>query len=153
MQVRDCMKKNVISIPITTTIGGAASMIVENHVGILPVVNEQGKPVGMIRLKDLLSLEMPDFIYLVTDFDFVHDFGAVETTRPMREVLVRSITTLMKPVMTIEEECGLLRAYAIMLRDEIYDLPVTNATGELVGIVSRVDIGSAILSLWPRNIR
>lgn len=153
MRVREYMKKNVISIPIRTTIGEAAALIVEKHVGILPVVNEQGKPVGMVRLKDLLSLEMPDFIHLVADFDFVHDFGAVETTRPMRELLTHSITTLMKPVMTIDEECGLLRAYAIMLRDEIYDLPVTNTTGELVGIVSRVDIGSAILSLWPRNKR
>jgi CBS domain-containing protein len=45
----------------------------------------------------------------------------------------------------------LLRTYAIMLENDLYDLPVTTDTGELVGIVSRVDIGSAILSLWSRN--
>jgi CBS domain-containing protein len=111
-------------------------------------VDKQGKPIGVVRLSDLLSLEMPDFIHLVADFDFVHDFGAVETTRPPHKVLARSVTSIMQPVITIEEESGLLRAYAIMLQNEIFDLPVTNATGGLVGIVSIVDIGTAILSMW-----
>jgi len=151
MKIKDFMKKNVIFIPLKTTIGEAASMIVEKHVGILPVVDEQGKPVGVVYLSDLLSLEMPDFIHLVEDFDFVHDFGAVETTRPTPKQLARSVSTLMQPVLTIEEESGLLRTYAIMLQNNIYDLPVTTATGELVGIVSRVDIGTAILSLWSKE--
>jgi CBS domain-containing protein len=151
MKIKETMKKNVVSIPITTTIGEAAKVIVEKHVGILPVVSEQGKPVGVVRLEDLLTLEMPDFIHLVEDFDFVHDFGAVETTRPKSKQLARSVSTIMQPVSTIEEECGLLRAYATMLQDELYDLPVTTALGELVGVVSRVDIGSAILSLWSKD--
>ncbi len=148
MRIKEYMKKNVISIPKTTTIGEAAKVIVDKHVGILPVVDEQDRPVGVVRLKDLLALEMPDFIHLVADFDFVHDFGAVETTRPTHKQLARSVVTIMQPVLTIEEDCGLLRAYASMLQNDLYDLPVTTTNGELVGIVSRVDIGSAILSLW-----
>jgi CBS domain-containing protein len=151
MKINEFMKKNVVSIPEKTTIGEAAAVIVNKHVGILPVVDEHGKPVGVVRLSDLLSLEMPDFIHLVEDFEFVHDFGAVETTRPAPELLARSVTTIMEPVFTIDENSGLLRAYAIMLQNEIFDLPVTNATGGLVGIVSRVDIGSAVLSMWPRE--
>jgi CBS domain-containing protein len=148
MKIKDIMKKNVVSIPEKTTIGEAASVIVAKRVGILPVVDEQGRPVGVVSLSDLLKLEMPDFINLVADIDFVHDFGAVETTRPAAELLAQSITTIMEPVITIEENSGLLRAYAIMLQNEIFDLPVTNISGGLVGIVSHVDIGSAILSLW-----
>ena len=148
MKIKEYMKKKVISIPEKTTIGEAAAVIVEKHVGILPIVDEQGKPIGVIRLNDLLALEMPDFIDLVADVDFVHDFGAVETTRPAHRLLAKPVMTIMQPVMTIEEESGLLRAYAVMLKNNLYDLPVTTATGELVGIVSRVDIGTAILSLW-----
>ena len=51
MQIKDYMKKNVVSIRTTTTIGEAAAVIVEKHVGILPVVDEQGKPVGVVRLE------------------------------------------------------------------------------------------------------
>src|SRR5665648_315583 len=144
MKIKGYMKKKVVSIPKTTTIGEAAAVFINKHVGILPVVDLQGKPVGLVRLSNLISLELPDFLRLVKDFDFVHDFGAVETTRPDSELLARSVTTIMQPVETIEEDCGLMRVYAIMLQDEIFDLPVTNAAGELVGLVSRVDIGTAI---------
>ena len=148
MKIKEYMKKNVISIPVKTTIGEAAAVIVEKHVGILPVVDEQGKPIGVVRLSDLLALEMPDFIHLVADFDFVHDFGAVETTRPAPKLLARSVTSIMQPVMSVEEDSGLLRAYAIMLQNKMYDLPVTTEDEELVGIISLVDIGAAILSMW-----
>ncbi|MEZ0397256.1 MAG: CBS domain-containing protein [Anaerolineales bacterium] len=148
MVIRDCMKSKVFSIPATASILDAATVFVERHVGILPVVDENGKPVGVIRMGDLLTLELPDFVHLVQDLDFVHDFGAVETTRPNRRLLLQPVTTLMKPIQAIEETSGLLRAYARMLQDNLYDLPVVDASGKLVGIVSRVDIGAAVLSLW-----
>jgi CBS domain-containing protein len=80
--------------------------------------------------------------------DFVHDFGAVETTRPEAETLDRPVATIMKSVFTVEEDCGLLRAYALMLQHNLHDMPVVNKKGELVGITSRVDIGTKILSSW-----
>jgi CBS domain-containing protein len=148
MIVRDWMKKNVISISATATIRQAAAVVAERHIGLLPVVGEQGKLIGVVGLRDLLSLELPDFFDLLPDLDFVHDFGAVETTRPMPEQLDRPITTLMQPVTCVEETCGLLRAYALMLKRNLHDLPIVNAAGELVGIASRVDLGAAILSAW-----
>jgi CBS domain-containing protein len=148
MNIEKFMKKNVISVPVTTTIGEAAAVFINKRVSLLPVVDAQGKPVGVVRLSNLVSLEMPDFLKLMEDFDFVHDFGAIESMQPTSEMLSRSVTTIMQPIDTIEEDCGLMRVYAIMLKDEIFDLPVTNDKGELVGIVSRVDIGTGILSTW-----
>jgi CBS domain-containing protein len=153
MQVKDCMKRNVVSIPSGATIAEAARIFVKHHVGVLPVVDDQGKPLGIIRLSDLLSLELPDFVKLVSDVDFVHNFGAVETTRPDPELLGRPVTTLMQTIMTVEEDDGLLRAYALMLQHQLLDIPVVNKIGGLVGIVSRVDIGTAVLSNWPAEIR
>lgn len=149
MNIEKFMKKNVISIPMTTTIGEAAQVFINKRVSILPVVDTQGKPVGVVRLSNLVSLDMPDFLNLMEDFDFVHDFGAIESMQPDPEMLSRSVTTIMQPVDTIDKDCGLMRVYAIMLKDEIFDLPVTNENGELVGLVSRVDIGTGILTTWP----
>lgn len=146
--IQDCMKKNVISVRSSTTVLEAAHVFVKKHVGLLPVVDAAGKPLGMIQLADLLTLELPDFITLVSDLDFVHDFGAVEITRPTSEQLEAPVTSLMQPVRTVEEDCGLLRGYALMLQHELIDMPVIDCEGSLVGIVSRVDIGTAILSLW-----
>lgn len=148
MEIRECMKRNVFSIPATYTIRQAAALIVERHIGLLPVVNEKGLLIGVVRLADLLTLELPDFFDLLPDLDFVHDFGAVETTRPSPAQLDRPVTTLMRPATFVEETSGLLRAYALMMKHRLHDLPVVSDTNRLVGIASRVDIGAAILSTW-----
>jgi len=146
--IKDCMKRKVYSIHSTATIRQAAALVVERHIGLLPVVDDLGKLAGAVKLGDLLSLELPDFFKLLPDLDFVHDFGAVETTRPSAEELNRPITMLMQPAIFVEESSGLLRAYALMKKHNLHDLLVVSEDGALVGIASRVDIGVAILSSW-----
>lgn len=150
MHVSACMKKHVVSIPVTATIREAAAVIVHKHIGLLPVVDADDTLVGVIGLRDLLTLELPDFVSLVSDVDFVHDFGAVETTRPSARTLDRSVKTLMKAPVSVEEDCGLLRAYALMLQHNLHDMLVVSKEGRLIGIASRVDIGVAILSSWGK---
>jgi CBS domain-containing protein len=116
----------------------------------MPIIDAGNNLVGVVGLRDLLSLELPDFINFVTDLDFVHDFGAVESTRPSAEVLNQSIKILIKPPITVPEESGLLRAYALMLQHNLHDVPVISENGKLVGMASRVDIGTAIVSAWAK---
>jgi CBS domain-containing protein len=144
------MKRNVVSIPETFTIREAAAVFVKQHVGLLPVVDQDDRIVGAVGLRDLLSLELPDFVNFIADLDFVHDFGAVETTRPAPEVLDASIKTLMRPPITVTEDSGLLRAYALLWQHNVHDVPVVSKDGKLVGIASRVDIGTTILSTWSK---
>ena len=148
MEISKYMKRNVVSIPKTSTIREAASVFVKHHVGLLPVVDANKKIVGLVGMRALLSLELPDFVNFIADVDFVHDFGAVETTRPSVEVLDRPITTLMSPAISVPEDTGLLRVYALMLQHQLHDMPVVSKDGQLVGVASRVDIGTAILSAW-----
>ena len=151
MKIRECMKRNVISIPTTSTIGDAVAILVAKHIGLLPVIDESGKPVGVLGLQDLLSLALPAFVNLFKDVDFVHNFGAVETSQPAPDVSSRLVTTLMRPFTVVSEDSGLLRAYALMVKRNLHDLPVVNDDGKLTGIASRVDIGTAILSGWQTD--
>lgn len=148
MKISQCMKRNVISIKETSTIREGAAVFAKEHVGLLPVVDQHNKLFGVIGLRDLLTLQLPDFIRFVADVDFVHDFGAVENTRPAAEVLNQSIQTLMKPAITVAEDSGLLRTYALMLQHNLHDIPVISTDEQLVGMASRVDIGTAIVSTW-----
>jgi CBS domain-containing protein len=148
MIIRDCMKSDVISFPSTTTIREAARVVVERHIGLLPIVDDHGKLIDVVGLHNLLTLELPDFVNFINELDFVHDFGAVETTRPEPYLLEQPVSTLMQPAISVDEECGLLRAYALMLQHQLLDLPVVTKDGKLVGLASRVDIGAAILSSW-----
>jgi CBS-domain-containing membrane protein len=148
MEIRQYMKRNVVSIPETSTIREAASVFVKHHVGLLPIVDRNGKLIGVVGLRDLLSLELPDFVNFIADLDFVHNFGAVETTRPSAEVLDKPVKTLIRPAISVTEDTGLLRTYALMLQHELHDMTVVSSQGTLVGVASRVDIGTAILSTW-----
>ena len=150
MVISKYMKRNVVSIRETSTIREAAAVFVKHHVGLLPVVDKDNKLVGVVGLRDLLTLELPDFVSFVSDVDFVHDFGAVETTRPPAQVLDRPVATLMTNAISVPEDSGLLRSYALMLQHKLHDMPIVSTDGKLVGVASRVDIGTAILSAWAQ---
>lgn len=150
MIISQYMKRNVVSIHETETVREAAAIFVEKHIGLLPVVGDDNKPIGIVSLKDLLGLELPDFVSFIADLDFVHDFGAVETTRPSAATLDQSVRSIIKPAVTVNEDDGLLRVYALMLQHDLHDILVISRDGRLSGIASRVDIGTAILSTWKK---
>ena len=148
MLIKDCMKRSVFSITTNTTVREAAKIFVANHVGCLPVVDAQGKLIGILHLRDLLELVLPDFLKLIDDFDFVPDFGAVETRRPTEENLQNSIKDFMQEPVWVESDSGLLRAFSLLHKHQLYDLPVVDENNLLVGIVSTVDVGTAFVDAW-----
>jgi CBS domain-containing protein len=150
MEIRKHMKRNVVSIHETASIREAAAVFVQHHIGLLPVVDPNQKLIGVVGLRDMLALELPDFVNFIADVDYVHDFGAVETTRPSAETLDQSIKTLMKPAISVPEETGLLRVYTLMLQHQLHDMPVVSNANVLVGVASRVDIAVALLSAWAQ---
>lgn len=143
------MKRQVISIAVSATINDAAILFVEHHIGTLPVVDTDKKLAGILHMRDLLELVMPDFVKLVDDFDFVRgDFGAFETLRPSPKMAVQSVRSIMKPPVSVRATSGLLRAFAIINSHDLYDIPVVDDDNQLVGLASRVDIGTELLAGW-----
>lgn len=148
MEISLCMKKEIITAPVTATVADAASMFCAHHIGMLPVVDESGNLVGIVQLRDLLHLIMPAFVGLIEDFDYVGDFGAMEDREPAQEELNKSIADAMEEPIFVRDDSGLLRAFAFIHKHELLDLPVVNRDGQLVGLASRVDIGRALLPNW-----
>jgi CBS domain-containing protein len=147
--IGNSMKHEVISISVAASIREAAAFFVDEHIGTLPVVDGDGKLAGILHIRDLLELIMPSFVRLVKDFDFVlGDFSVFETLLPLPEVADQPASSIMVPPVCVKVGSGLLRAFAIMNRHDVYDLPVVDDDGRLVGIASRVDIGKALLSGW-----
>ena len=150
-KIRDCMKSKVFSVPSTATVKDAVNLLVQHHIGLLPVLDADGRPLGVVGLRDLLDMVLPAVMRVMTDVDFVGDFGAVEAYRPTEQVLSRPITELMRAGAVVTEDSGLLRSYALMLQYELHDLPVVDQDGRLTGIASRVDIGTTILASWGKK--
>jgi len=148
MNIQNSMKKLVISVQDTDNLGAAAKQFVKHHVGMLPVVNAEGKLVGVLQLRDLLVLILPSFTNLMEDFDFVSDFGAMESIRPSQEIISKQVAVVMEAPVYVDDSCGLSRAFSLLHHHNLTDLPVVDSDQHLIGIASRVDIGTAILKNW-----
>ena len=148
--VGDCMKRRVVTVSLSTTVEAAARLVVEEHVGTLPVVDETGLLLGVVRLNDLLGVFMPDFVTLLDNIDFVHDFGALERAKPRLASEIEGLTMsqLACPPVTVEEDAGLMHALATLIKHQWRDLPIVDSAGRLVGIASRVDIAAAFFAAW-----
>lgn len=144
------MKRNVVSIKPNATLLKAAQLLAEKKVGTLPVVDANGSLVGVTTLRGVLQYFMPDFIKLIEDIDFVHDFGALEM--PMQEDILSAseitVQEMMAPPISIEVDCKLMRAVSLFSKHDVIDLPVVDSENKLVGIVSRVDVGRAFIEAW-----
>ena len=148
--VGDCMKRRVVTVSPSTTVEAAARLVVEQHVGTLPVVDEKGLLLGVVRLNDLLGVFMPDFVTLLDNIDFVHDFGALERAEPRlaSELAELTMSQLACPPVAVEEDSGLMHSLATLIKHQWRDLPVVDKAGRLVGIASRVDIAVAFFAHW-----
>ena len=148
MTVRACMKQKVISIRQGATLGMAAAILRESRIGTLPVVDDEKKLVGMIRLENLLALVMPDFVHLLEHFEFAHNFGSLEYAQPDSETLKQAVTEIMEAPVSVDVDSGILRAAALLHFRDLRDLPVVDAKNTLVGLVSHVDLGISLMSGW-----
>jgi CBS domain-containing protein len=54
----------------------------------------------------------------------------------------------MRPPYYLRENCSLMQAMVFMHNHQVTDVPVVNAEKQLVGLVSRVRVGSLFLASW-----
>ena len=152
MIVRDSMKENVFSIKEDELIAKAAKLFMKHHIGTLPVVNDENKLVGMLTLQCLLKITMPNFVKVIKDFDYISNFGAVRTKQPEKAELFRPVKEIMREPLFVEEDLSLIHAAAIFNKEDTPDLAVVSEDGTLVGLVSHVDIGTALIKRWDLNL-
>lgn len=146
--VAQCMKRVVVSIVETATVREAITLIVYHHVGTLPVVDDQGRLAGTLRLADLIGLGLPDFLQFLDRIEFIHTFGALEIQHPGADILKKQVRQIMHEPILVEESAGLLRASALLYKHQLMDLPVVDLERRLVGIASRVDLAVPVLEDW-----
>ncbi len=143
------MKHRVVFISPQASLMDAAQLMYKENVGTLPVVDEKGHLLGITNMRKVVRFFLPDFVNVVKDVDFVHDFGAIDIPSPVdiKKSHQIKMADYMDEAVSVEEDASLMRGMALMITHDLQDLPVVSK-GKLVGIVSRVDIGRAFLHTW-----
>ena len=103
-----------ITIDVEATVGDALRLMAQNHIGGIPVVDPQGRLIGIVTNRDLRFQDNP--------------------AKPIKEVMTCENLITVGPSTTIPEATEVLR------KNRIEKLPVVDADGRLAGLITYRDI-------------
>jgi acetoin utilization protein AcuB len=134
MQVKDRMTSDPIVVMDTTLFEDALRLMRDKKVRRLPVVNKDGRLVGIVAERDLLYAS-PSPASSLSVFEVHYQLAKMTVQQVMA-----------KRVITVGEDCPLEEAARIMVDHKIGSLPVVTG-GRLVGIITETDIFRTFLEI------
>ena len=134
MLVRELMTPNPIVVKPDTSVPDALRLMRERKVRRLPVVDAQGRLVGIVSDKDLLYAS-PSPATTLAVWEIPDLLGKLKVEKVMT-----------RDVITVSEDTPLEEAARIMADSKIGGLPVMRG-GELVGIITETDLFKSLLEL------
>jgi CBS domain-containing protein len=127
MQVREVMTSDPVSCSADTTLREAATLMVDNDCGEIPVLDSRQYPIGVVTDRDIACR------------------AVAEGRSP--DTAVREIMS--SPVITTTPESSLEDCCAALEDNQIRRVPVVDANGRCCGIVAQADIA---LHASPKEI-
>lgn len=118
-RVRDLMSRDPVTCRPFETLSEAAARMREGDFGVLPVIDEQGKPIGMLTDRDICM--------------FAHSRPSALAELAVGEAMSRGARTC-------RASHTLRAAMDLMVTHQVRRLPVVGDDGALVGIVSLADV-------------
>jgi len=137
--VRDVMTTSVIAVGPEATFQELVGLMLDHDISGVPVVDRQGRPIGMVTEADLMSKEaygdrrrllyLAAAVWLGRESDWMTKAAGMSAGSVMTA-----------PVRTVGLDAEVRSTAARLLTTGLKRLPVVDDDGRLVGIVSRVDI-------------
>jgi CBS domain-containing protein len=141
--VADVMTPNPVVVRPGTPLRSAIQTLAERRISGMPVVDDAGNVVGILSETDLMWQESgvtpPAYIMLLDSVIYLEN--PLQHERDLHKALGQTVGEVMShhPV-TIRADEALSAAARLMHDRQIRRLPVLDATGQVVGILTRGDI-------------
>lgn len=144
-RVHEIMTRDPTKVSVTTPVDEVARLLLSLPFTGLPVVDAENRPVGVIAQGDLIyKAGLPMRLGLLAE-SHQETLAAVLqglAQRPARDIMTH-------PAVTVAEDRLVSEAVSLMLRKRVKRLPVVDATGRLVGMLSRVDVFRTVMKECP----
>lgn len=139
-----------------TTVDEALEMLVENRITGFPVIDDDWKLVGLVSDYDLLALDSISGVGPADNSMFPEVDSTWKTFNEVQNLLSKTngqvVGDLMTPAPVVTRETTNLEDAARILLDTKYRrLPVVDAEGKLVGIITRGNVVRAALQIKRAN--
>jgi CBS-domain-containing membrane protein len=135
-KVKDVMTSDVICARPSTPYKELVRLLAERHISAVPVVDDERHVLGVVSEADLiLKHEQPS--------DAFQRFMLASRRRRLEDLKARGGTAaelMTWPVVTVGPEADVAEAARLLRKHLIRRLPVVDAGGRLVGIVSHSDV-------------
>lgn len=139
MKVKEIAVRDVVSIKPDDNARAALDLLFKMQISGLPVIDGQGKLVGMFTEKEILSYMLPSYIEKVGRF--IYDENPKAIKKKFAELSNLKVSALMrKDVVTTSEDVALCEVARVMLTQKARRLPVVDKAGRVIGIVARSDV-------------
>ncbi len=129
MKARDAMSSPVLTVPTAELVDRAAALLCENGFTSLPVVDDDGRLVGIVTEADLIRVQLPAQPQWRAS-------APVADTRPAGRTVGEVMTT---PVESLTPGADVADAARMMVDQRIRSLPIVDGHG-VVGILTRRDV-------------
>ena len=139
---RDIMTRKVVTLTQEQTVTEAAKMLSKNRIGGAPVLDNEGKVIGIVSESDLIiqdvKLHFPNYVQFLDSYIYLGSLARFEST------LKKAVAAKVKDIMTTEvtttiPEASVGDIATLMVRQNVSLLPVLKDS-RLVGIISKGDI-------------
>lgn len=142
--VSEVMTRKVITLTDTMPVAEAWERMLKHLLKALPVLNKNGKVVGILTDEDLLDRAgLEQHLSIAERLD---DHMLQTEFTALRKSPLKVADVMTSPAITVREDEPLGIATVRMVEHEIKRLPVLDAGGKLVGVLSRVDVLKQVVS-------
>jgi len=135
MLVKGWMTTDVVSVDEETSMMKASIIMKEKKIRSLPVVNKQGKVIGIVSDRDLKDAAPSK----ATTLD-VYELNYLLSSMKIKDIMTKNVV-FVRPDETVEF------AAILMLENRISSLPVLNSNDKLVGIITQTDVFKVLISI------
>ena len=141
--VADAMSRDPVVVRPETPLNEAIKILAERHFSGLPVVDDTGQLIGIISETDLMWQETgvtpPAYIKFLDSVIFLKNPATYE--RDLHKALGQTVGEVMSsdPI-SVPPDKSLKEAAQLMHDKKVHRLPVLDAAGHVVGILTRGDI-------------
>lgn len=142
----EIMTREVVACVRDTRVEDVVRMLAERGISGLPVIDVDQKVVGIISESDLLLADegKPPLMKTALFGLYILSQSVMEKAAEARGTLARDIMT--RPVVTLSRDATLSEVAHTMHDKKISRVPIVDADGHLIGIVTRGDIIKALAS-------
>jgi CBS-domain-containing membrane protein len=146
----DLMSRDPVSIRQSATIKEAAAFLIERDISAAPVIDEAGRPVGVISSTDIVRHNgaIQGATPSTSDYYSVANLLCPPALRNMvhakksEHVQVRDIMT--PTLLSVSPEDSVITVISNLLAMKVHRLFVIDASGVLVGVISTFDVLSKL---------